>query len=73
MKVTIEFEESEMEPLIKAHLAYGIAVQNIIRAAVKTYTRMDEHIKEGKAFGFGDAENLRRYHTLFQPTRPEGI
>lgn len=47
MRVTLTFDEEDIEPLIQIHLQAGASVQNQIIAALQTWNKMYEFRKAG--------------------------
>lgn len=66
MKVTIDFDETELQPIIQAHLDTGKPVQYFIRAAVNFLLHCQKIEKSGKVLGSGSSDMMARYHTVMK-------
>lgn len=56
MRVTLTFDEEDIEPLIQIHLQAGASVQNQIIAALQTWNKMTEFRNTGHDIAAGKEE-----------------
>ena len=68
MRVTIEFDEDELAPVIQTHLETGIRVQDYIRCSVDFFNDVLAKEKGGAAIGCGDKSRFASYNTVISPT-----
>ena len=67
MKVTIDFEDSELQAALQAHLDGGPAVRTYVRAAVAYFNKAQAEVAAGRLMGSGDARRFKEYNTVIDP------
>jgi hypothetical protein len=69
MKITINFDERTLEPLVQEHLETGMGVQDYIKRAVDYFNLMRKAEQSGNLCGYGDKSRFKSYNTEVSPTR----
>lgn len=68
MKVTIDFDDCEIQPALQLHLSKGYSVQGYVKAALGYFNDMLNAEKGGqKKCGYGDASRFGSYNTEVSP------
>lgn len=69
MKVTVDFEDDEIQKFIQEHLNSGIKIQTLIRAACVYFQTMRVMEESGNLCGYGDKQRFKQYNTEVSPEK----
>lgn len=69
MKVTIDFDDDEMQAFIQEHLETGEKIQTLVRAACVYFQTMRVIENNGHKCGYGDKTRFTQYNTEVSPEK----
>lgn len=69
MRITVELDDSLLQPALDLHLNTGIKMQDYVIGAIQFYNECRALEAEGRSIGHGDKDNFARYNKVMNVAR----